>query len=381
MAADDTTTQYHNQDPRIFVSWILHTSHFNGLSKSDMSTIRRALEASGALIAGGSVLNAYAVQRFLNNDAAQARVPMRCDIKNWMESSKFKSIPPEAKYECSICKNVAKSMRQIRRHWKSLCPYEPFLIKDFDIYVHKDRFRVLLKHLQDIKYRVTSITLASPYDMSFFRKNGIISRLHLRREGTPTPIDLLIVNRDPLKVVTNFDLRACQIWWDGGMVQCTHPNDIDNLSTSLNDEYVPTFKEGNKFLRKRMCKYLRRGFQIFVKDKAMILQDINLCDTPSEFLSTSKSSKIGAKKYDIDEFLQYKFAKYVLGHSIHPTVVLERIIMKDSDAVYDIFYSRLYKYIELFWDITGHKIAILDKLRSMRQCVPDACHINSTKTM
>ncbi len=103
---------------------------------------------------------------------------------------------------------------------------------------------------------------SSEYCSSFMRKNGI--RTVVNYIAADYNIDVMAVRKrtTPLQVVQNFDLTFCQVWYDGEDVWATHPEHIQNKSGELQGEYVPVYFSGNFFLRKRMRKYLFRGFTI-----------------------------------------------------------------------------------------------------------------------
>jgi hypothetical protein len=77
-------------------------------------------------------------------------------------------------------------------------------------------------------------------------------------------IDLMSVrnHRSPIEVVTNFDLTFCQIWFDGEAVYASHPQHIETRNGLLQRDYVETYLSGNRFLKNRIEKYIRRGFNI-----------------------------------------------------------------------------------------------------------------------
>jgi hypothetical protein len=76
--------------------------------------------------------------------------------------------------------------------------------------------------------------------------------------------------RSPLQVVQNFDLTVCQTWYDGRDVYATHPEDIQNMTATLQGDYVRVLLQGNRFLRKRMEKYNTRGYEIKIGGGAAI---------------------------------------------------------------------------------------------------------------
>jgi hypothetical protein len=118
--------------------------------------------------------------------------------------------------------------------------------------------------LESRKYKVLP---ASSYCESFLRKNGI-RRVHTFANGLgETPTDIMSVRhrRSVQQVVTNFDLTICQIWYDGAHVYASHPQDIRDKRATLQSDYVVALMRGNPYIRKRLDKYMKRGFSISVE--------------------------------------------------------------------------------------------------------------------
>jgi hypothetical protein len=112
-----------------------------------------------------------------------------------------------------------------------------------------------------------SVLPASSYCESFLRKNGI-RRIHTftdRWDQSPTDIMSVRHRRSVQQVVTNFDLTICQIWYDGAKVYASHPQDIRDKKATLQSDYVIALMRGNKFIRNRINKYMKRGFSISVE--------------------------------------------------------------------------------------------------------------------
>jgi hypothetical protein len=130
-----------------------------------------------------------------------------------------------------------------------------------------------------------SLHRAPAYDQSFFRKNNIIARCHTIMSDNAfhnhqhgyrhrhfynsnsykkIAIDIMVIpDHIPLeKVVTNFDLTFCQVWWDGEKLESYDVDDVRNKSGSLNPDYLQPYLEINQFIIKRLYKYKNRGFQI-----------------------------------------------------------------------------------------------------------------------
>ena len=116
---------------------------------------------------------------------------------------------------------------------------------------------------------------ASNYCESFLRKNGI-RRVHTFKVlpaigvGAIKEIDVMSVRhrRSVQQVVTNFDLTICQIWYNGVKVYATHPQHIREKKGTLQSDYVISLMRGNKFIRNRLQKYMKRGFSISVEGMA-----------------------------------------------------------------------------------------------------------------
>lgn len=145
--------------------------------------------------------------------------------------------------------------------------YTGFESHDLDIYIHMKNaksFSLLMKCMELIQI---SSNLASPYDQSFFRKNNILARYTFANIYNihGNSIDIMVVNDNiPLeKVVTNFDLTFCEVWWDGRVVKATNPTDLLNKKGILRKEYVKSLQVYlNVFIINRIKKYMKRGFQI-----------------------------------------------------------------------------------------------------------------------
>lgn len=81
-------------------------------------------------------------------------------------------------------------------------------------------------------------------------------------------IDIMIVhpNYSLYRIVTNFDLTFCQIWYDGENVRTSHAMDIKTKKGVLQKDYVNAYANGNEFLLHRVKKYQKRGFSISIPD-------------------------------------------------------------------------------------------------------------------
>lgn len=154
-----------------------------------------------------------------------------------------------------------------------LSAYAGYEMNDFDIYVNASNARQLVTGIQAVFSKCNNhgtfhLLFAPPYDESFMRKNHINSIIRASYWcagfNSSTEIDIMIIPDDIeiTKVVTNFDLTFCQIWFDGENVFCTHKQHILDKHGKLNDEYLQSYANGNEFIKNRIRKYIYRDFQI-----------------------------------------------------------------------------------------------------------------------
>uniref|UniRef100_A0A6C0LFL5 Uncharacterized protein n=1 Tax=viral metagenome TaxID=1070528 RepID=A0A6C0LFL5_9ZZZZ len=139
---------------------------------------------------------------------------------------------------------------------------------DLDIYVNKKNFKNLYSEIKNIGNLVYySYDISSPYMESFFRKNGLLSRLVLKIKTIK--IDILIIRDDyDIKdVIKNFDLTYCSVYLDPqALVIKGNIEDMLNKSGKLNDDYAQKYLF-NKFIQNRLKKYTKRGYKTIVKTK------------------------------------------------------------------------------------------------------------------
>ncbi len=193
-----------------------------------------------------------------------------------------------------------------------LSSFSDFHMNDMDIYVNFDKVPEIYNTLMEIGYKKINLQNISPaYDQSFFRKNNIMYHFNVTAEleiknfkpkryyygelqcnlcsfkpsnseymkyhlydvhnlkyidyyNKPV-IDLLIVPEgyDTKLVAQNFDLSFCEIWFDGVNTYAVDIEGITNKRGILKPDYVDSLlKYFNKFILRRIKKYLRRGFDI-----------------------------------------------------------------------------------------------------------------------
>ena len=164
--------------------------------------------------------------------------------------------------------------------------------RDIDIYVpvkNIPKFMHGMFQNETSLMRLASSTSysASLYCHSFLRKNGI-RKVYSVASVNKRAMDIMSVRnkRTPLAVVNNFDLTFCQVWYDGESVFASHPDDIKSKNGKLRKEYCKTLLEGNRFLKRRVQKYIKSGFKIGFEEGCVtnksILNDIFSQIVPKE---------------------------------------------------------------------------------------------------
>lgn len=168
-----------------------------------------------------------------------------------------------------------------------LAQYSNFNSRDIDIYVPQANFLAFyekLRNKNNFAVRITNAHIAPAYDNSFLKKNNIIARVtgEIGHTGQSryelVPFDVMVVGRKfdrqdqevsgketVLRVVQNFDLVCCEIWYDGKDVWATDASGIREKKTILRPEYrTSLFQHYNVFILTRIAKYRERGFQVNV---------------------------------------------------------------------------------------------------------------------
>ena len=213
-------------------------------------------------------------------------------------------------------------------------------ISDLDIYVPIDKIKSFIDELfnpedgilrpiyDKLNWRSQSTKFKhirpSFYCNSFLRKNGIkkVYRAGIHTAYNQTTIDIMSVRkrRTPLQVVNNFDLTFCQVWFDGVDIFASHPEDLRTRKGTLQGEYVNLMLNGNKFLKKRMIKYINRGFEIKADPAALVKYgDIKIGKVTC--LSPVKTEKRHEDASFLNRWTMNNFFKWIVDDMPnHPTV-------------------------------------------------------------
>lgn len=195
---------------------------------------------------------------------------------------------------------------------------------DYDLYVNKsyaiEIIKFLISELEDGDLTLEKKFNRPAYDQSFFRKNNILGRLLFKIKGSGIrsilKIDLIIVSDDTdlIKVVSNFDLTFCEVWYDGKEIYANYPDDVLNKKGSLKPDYVESLTSGNMFIIRRMAKYKKRGYaikiscnnnEIFIKKKEK-LKNSDIIDGTNE-----KRKEEWAVSFIMKNILKYVNFDYV----------------------------------------------------------------------
>lgn len=214
---------------------------------------------------------------------------------------------------------------------------------DLDIYVNKRNFKNLyseIKNIGNLSHYLYDIS--SPYMESFFKKNGLLSRLVLYIKRIK--IDILIVRDDyDLKdVIKNFDLTYCSVYLDPQDLSIKgNIKDMINKSGKLNDDYAKKYLF-NKFIQNRLKKYKKRGYKTSIKTNIdVIIQD-------------EKKNKVINNTIIVHKLLFRMYIRYVriipIEELLYITSVLDytkKNLIKSTKKIATILYQdeRYYYYI------------------------------------
>ncbi len=118
------------------------------------------------------------------------------------------------------------------------------------------------------KQRYFRVTRFASKKQAFFQKNGIYSVTKYSR-GENAEMDLVQadVSTTPVRIIQRFDLTFCQNWYDGEHLWSMDKEAVYKRAPGrLEDSYVPLYLDGNPVTRKRIAKYMKRGFSVQYKN-------------------------------------------------------------------------------------------------------------------
>jgi hypothetical protein len=71
----------------------------------------------------------------------------------------------------------------------------------------------------------------------------------------------------PIQIIRSFDLTFCQNWYDGDELWSMDREAVYKRAPgTLEHSYVPIYLSGNPVTRKRILKYINRGFRVQYMD-------------------------------------------------------------------------------------------------------------------
>ncbi len=163
-------------------------------------------------------------------------------------------------------------------YYKVPRPAKGRITKDVEAKMRKERTETIHKLLMTIfnvdkargkpLFRYFKVTMGHS-KAAFFTKNGIYSvTKYTGKQGT-AEMDLVQADRTttPEDIIRRFDLTFCQNWYDGEHVWSMDIEAVYKRKPGmLEDSYVPLYLDGNPVTRKRIAKYIKRGFRIEYND-------------------------------------------------------------------------------------------------------------------
>jgi hypothetical protein len=285
------------------------------------------------------------------------------------ETEKFENILKDKVKFFSVFKEAIIQHKAIIAGGSVLSVFGDYPINDLDIYIHYSNSKEFLKILYINGGDFEKIHNAPAYDQSFFKKNNIISRFHMKfRENfyrnlrhlnnRSIKMDIMIIpDHIPLEnIVTNFDLTFCQVWWDGKNIYSDDIEDVRTKSGSLNKDYIPAYLDMNQFIVERISKYTKRGFKINISldevvNKCIEKQKKSINDNEERWAVT----KIVEQLFDIYETnpnipYQGMLKRYYKFFDIHPIILTrksleEKIGTRLMNAVVTIYYLNNYPFL------------------------------------
>ena len=237
---------------------------------------------------------------------------------------------------------------------------------DIDIYVKKENIE---KFLQDLSYLdnktfndinvYNEFMISSPYLESFFKKNGILSRLTKRYVSTRRPvqqIDIIVVDdtKNITDVIKNFDLTYCSVYLDPE--DQTVKGDIkavEDKSGKLNDDYAKHYLF-NKFIQNRIKKYKKRGY------KTLIDTSINIT------IDNEKKSKDINDSVIVQKLLNILYNNYKISIPI-PQLFNELSVSEYSKDTFEQVCKNIAKIIYGQWDEKYYYYIIIKNCDSLIQ--------------
>jgi hypothetical protein len=131
---------------------------------------------------------------------------------------------------------------------------------------------------QAIPKKAPYVVGRGPYRAAYRSSNSSSERLAL--EGprwlaedniprTKSEMDIVQSARksSPIQIIRSFDLTFCQNWYDGDELWSMDREAVYKRTPgTLEDSYVPIYLSGNPVTRKRILKYIQRGFRVQYAD-------------------------------------------------------------------------------------------------------------------
>jgi len=174
---------------------------------------------------------------------------------------------------------------------------------DIDIYVKKEDNINLNEKLSELfksEGTITHLASTGSSKSSFLQKNGIhsVEKYHKGKSYYYAEMDIITTINNPIEVIKTFDLTFCQVWYDGEKIYAMHPDHETSKHGFLQKNYLDLYKAGNLVTKKRMLKYIKRGFSISIEDEGVITNVTDIIESNSSLDSTvTNTPNKSAKRY------------------------------------------------------------------------------------
>lgn len=143
---------------------------------------------------------------------------------------------------------------------------------DLDVYIHFEKFPILFDFLNQKKnckiFKFFDISSKKTEYSFFMKKNEIklIIRLKYFNGKINKEIDCVIPNENvnPIKLIKNFDLTCCQMYFDGHEFTELFPELNQKKEMKIQSSYlqIPLNSNPRYVFEKRLEKYKKRGFKV-----------------------------------------------------------------------------------------------------------------------
>jgi hypothetical protein len=151
---------------------------------------------------------------------------------------------------------------------------------DIDIYVqHEDSKRFLESMVKQESFYIIDVNTPTGYN-TFLERNKIMYRIRccIVLRNKKVPLDIMVTEEEPVRVIGNFDLTAAQWGFDGNQLKYfgTEEEDFFKRICHVNSGYIHDVLCGNPITIKRLSKYADMTFFIKVDETKQKIEKVNI---------------------------------------------------------------------------------------------------------